>query len=195
MEATNPISLVMEIVQARFYYCPYQTLNLIDDSSKVLAAHRNIDSPSNISEAAVEKGKAASGCLRKYAAAVVNYTSLTKIYGLEQCTPDISKLDYGKCLDVAMNSITIHASGQLGASMVRYSCVLRFETYKFFQPMADAPAPPASQSPPPLSTDTSGDSSNKSRTIITTTASAVLIMVLLCLFLRLRKRKHNINVE
>ncbi|KAK3039731.1 hypothetical protein RJ639_027072 [Escallonia herrerae] len=118
-----------------------------------------------------------------------------------ECTPDISKLDCGKCLDVAMNSITIHASGQLGASMVRYSCVLRFDTYKFFQPTADAPPPPCStpappvpQSPPPLSTDTS-DSSNKFRTIITTTASDMLTVVLLCLFLRLRKRKHNINVE
>ncbi|KAK2974805.1 hypothetical protein RJ640_005589 [Escallonia rubra] len=62
---------------------------------------------------------AAPGGLRKYAAAVANYTSLTKIYGLELCTPDISKLECGKCLDVAMNGVTIHASGRLGASMGR----------------------------------------------------------------------------
>ncbi|KAK3039737.1 hypothetical protein RJ639_027078, partial [Escallonia herrerae] len=46
--------------------------------------------------------RAASSGVRKYAADVVNYTSLLKIYGLEQCTPDISKLDCGRCLDMAM---------------------------------------------------------------------------------------------
>ncbi|KAK2974803.1 hypothetical protein RJ640_005587 [Escallonia rubra] len=56
--------------------------------------------------------RAASGVVRKYAAAVVNYTSLTKIYGLAQCTPDISKLDCGKCLDAAMNEIPRYASGK-----------------------------------------------------------------------------------
>ncbi|KAK3039727.1 hypothetical protein RJ639_027068 [Escallonia herrerae] len=61
--------------------------------------------------------RAASVGLRKYAAAVVNYTGLTKIYGLEQCTPDISKLDCGKCLDVAMTGITIRASGKIGIAV------------------------------------------------------------------------------
>ncbi|KAK2998066.1 hypothetical protein RJ639_025924 [Escallonia herrerae] len=107
--------------------------------------------------------RAASGGKRKYAADVVNYTSLSKIYGLEQCTPDISKLDCGKCLEAAMSEIPRYASGKLGAGIVRYSCHLRFETYPFFQLAADAPppsrsppAPPTPQSPPPLSTDTPG---------------------------------------
>ncbi|KAK3010336.1 hypothetical protein RJ639_010938 [Escallonia herrerae] len=78
--------------------------------------------------------RATSGVVRKYAADVVNDTSLSKIYGLEQCTPDISKLDCGKCLDVAMGEITRYASGKVGAAITRYSCVLRFETYEFFQP-------------------------------------------------------------
>ncbi|KAK3012028.1 hypothetical protein RJ639_011359 [Escallonia herrerae] len=86
--------------------------------------------------------RAASGVVRKYAADVVDYTSLSKIYGLEQCTPDISKLDCGKCLDVAMSEILRYASGKVGAGIVRYSCVLLFETYMFFQPAADTTPPP-----------------------------------------------------
>ncbi|KAK3039726.1 hypothetical protein RJ639_027067 [Escallonia herrerae] len=93
--------------------------------------------------------QAASGVVQKYAAAVVNYTSLTKIYGLAQCTPDISKLDCGKCLDAAMNEIPRYASGKVGAGIVRYSCVLRFETYQFFQLAVDAPPPPRSTPAPP----------------------------------------------
>ncbi|KAK2974797.1 hypothetical protein RJ640_005581 [Escallonia rubra] len=61
--------------------------------------------------------RASSGGVRKYAAKVVSYTSLSKIYGLEQCTPDISKLDCGKCLDAAMNDIT-YASGKIGAAII-----------------------------------------------------------------------------
>ncbi|KAK2991005.1 hypothetical protein RJ640_005487 [Escallonia rubra] len=61
--------------------------------------------------------QAASGVVKKYAADVVKYTNLSKIYGLAQCTPDISKLDCGKCLDVAMNDITNHASGKVGAAI------------------------------------------------------------------------------
>ncbi|KAK2980467.1 hypothetical protein RJ640_015990 [Escallonia rubra] len=44
---------------------------------------------------------AAAGGVRKYAADVADYTSLFKIYAVEQCTPDISVMDCGRCLDVA----------------------------------------------------------------------------------------------
>ncbi|KAK3039725.1 hypothetical protein RJ639_027066 [Escallonia herrerae] len=106
--------------------------------------------------------QASSDGVRKYAAKVVSYTSLSKIYGLEQCTPDIAKLHCEKCLDDAINDIT-HASGKVGALIIRYSCVLRFEMYQFFQLAVDAPPPPRStpaplapQSPPPLSTGSTG---------------------------------------
>ncbi|KAK3039738.1 hypothetical protein RJ639_027079 [Escallonia herrerae] len=151
------------------------------------------------------RDRAAAGGVRKYAADEAKYTSLVTIYGLEQCTPDISVQHCKSCLDLARNDVVLYASGKVGAFAIRYSCVLRFETYSFFQPMADAPppplrgtpAPPPLQSPPPLSTDTPGGSSNKFRTtiIIAVLTTSALIVVLLCLFLRLRKRKQNVNVE
>ncbi|KAK2991008.1 hypothetical protein RJ640_005490 [Escallonia rubra] len=59
------------------------------------------------------RDKAAAGGVRKFAADAVNYTSLSKIYATEQCTPDISEMDCGRCLDMARNGVTIHASGRL----------------------------------------------------------------------------------
>ncbi|KAK3024822.1 hypothetical protein RJ639_045039 [Escallonia herrerae] len=141
--------------------------------------------------------QAAAGGARKYAADVANYTNLLKIYAAEQCTPDISVTDCGRCLDVARTDVTTYCNGRLGCSSIKPSCVLRFETYQFFQPPADAPPPSRSPPPPPAPQpppDTPGGGNNKSRTIIIIaipTASAVLIMVLICLFLRSRKEKQN----
>ncbi|KAK3024824.1 hypothetical protein RJ639_045041 [Escallonia herrerae] len=143
----------------------------------------------------------AAAATRKYAADEANYTSFSKIYGLEQCTPDISEADCGRCLDMARIDMTNSCSGKAGATSVRYSCVLRFELYQFYQPTAGAPPPPpprGTESPPPSSTDTPGGGSNKSRTIIVVvipTASVVLIVFLICLFLRLRKRKQNMSMR
>ncbi|KAK3000484.1 hypothetical protein RJ639_021033 [Escallonia herrerae] len=88
------------------------------------------------------RDRAAAGVVRKYAADVADYTSLSKIYALEQCTPDISVMDCGRCLDVARTDVTTYCNGRLGCSSIKPSCVLRYETYEFFQPPADAPPPP-----------------------------------------------------
>ncbi|KAK3024844.1 hypothetical protein RJ639_045061 [Escallonia herrerae] len=105
------------------------------------------------------RDRAAAAATRKYAADEANYTSFSKIYGLEQCTPDISEADCGRCLDMARIDMTNSCSGKVGATSVRYSCVLRFELYQFYQPTAGAPPPPpprGTESPPPSSTDTPG---------------------------------------
>ncbi|KAK3024830.1 hypothetical protein RJ639_045047 [Escallonia herrerae] len=93
---------------------------------------------------------AAVGGVRKYAANVANYTSLLKIYAVEQCTPDISEMDCGRCLDVAMSDVTNYCNGKVGCFSIKPSCVLRYETYQFYQALADAPPPPRS-TPAPLS--------------------------------------------
>ncbi|KAK3024826.1 hypothetical protein RJ639_045043 [Escallonia herrerae] len=103
------------------------------------------------------RGRAAAAATRKYAAGEANYTNFSKIYGLEQCTPDISEADCGRCLDMARIDMTYFCGGKVGATSVRYSCVLRFELYQFYEPTAHAPPPPrGTGSPPPFSTDTPG---------------------------------------
>ncbi|KAK2986536.1 hypothetical protein RJ640_005578 [Escallonia rubra] len=55
---------------------------------------------------------AAAGGVRKYAADVANYTSLLKIYAVEQCTPDISVMDCGRCLDAVMTDVSTYCNGK-----------------------------------------------------------------------------------
>ncbi|KAK3024959.1 hypothetical protein RJ639_042766 [Escallonia herrerae] len=110
------------------------------------------------------RDQAAAGSLRKYAADVANYTNILRFYATEQCTPDISELDCKSCLNSAMKDVTTDCNGRLGCSSIKPSCVLRYETYQFFQTAADAsaptplvaPTPPMPQSPPPIPTNTPG---------------------------------------
>ncbi|KAK3024980.1 hypothetical protein RJ639_042787 [Escallonia herrerae] len=85
------------------------------------------------------RDQAAAGSLRKYAADVVNYKPLLRFYATEQCTPDISELDCKSCLNSAIKDVTTYCNGRLGCSSIKPSCALRFETYQFFQLVADAP--------------------------------------------------------
>ncbi|KAK2986528.1 hypothetical protein RJ640_005570, partial [Escallonia rubra] len=65
------------------------------------------------------RDRAAAAATRKYAADEANYTSFSKIYGLEQCTPDISEADCGRCLDMAKFDMTNSCSGKIGVTSVR----------------------------------------------------------------------------
>ncbi|KAK3024977.1 hypothetical protein RJ639_042784 [Escallonia herrerae] len=83
---------------------------------------------------------------------MTSYENYRSFYAMEQCTPDISKLDGGKCLDLATKDIFSCCSGL---------CVIRFEPYPFYTadarpppPLAAPPPPILLQSPPPVSTNT-----------------------------------------
>ncbi|KAK2991014.1 hypothetical protein RJ640_005496 [Escallonia rubra] len=56
------------------------------------------------------RDRAAAGGVRKYAKGDISYRGHWAIYAMEQCTPDISKLDCGKCLNVATNFMLGYAS-------------------------------------------------------------------------------------
>ncbi|KAK3024966.1 hypothetical protein RJ639_042773 [Escallonia herrerae] len=101
---------------------------------------------------------------RKYAQEMTCYKDYRKTYAMEQCTPDISKLDCGKCLDLATKDIFSYCSGLYSCFYVRYSCVIRFEPYGPYlfytvdarppPPLVAPPPPILLQSPPPVSTNT-----------------------------------------
>ncbi|KAK2986532.1 hypothetical protein RJ640_005574 [Escallonia rubra] len=57
------------------------------------------------------RDRAAAGGVRKYAADATIYTSPMKIYAVEQCTPDISVMECGRCLDTAMTDVSAHCNG------------------------------------------------------------------------------------
>lgn len=93
------------------------------------------------------RSKAASGdWRRKFATGDANVTSFQRIYGLMQCTPDLSQLSCSNCLEGATNEIPTCCDGKKGGRVVKPSCNLRYETYRFYGYTA-ANAPPPAKSP------------------------------------------------
>jgi len=68
-------------------------------------------------------------------------SSNTTIYALLQCTPDISKQNCTECLQSALSEISTFCDGKMGGQYLGPSCSVRYETYLFFEPIVDAPAP------------------------------------------------------
>lgn len=98
-------------------------------------------------------GKAADGGTDRKFALGQNTSTLATIYGLAQCTPDLSVQECTQCLQAALAKIPLFSYGKIGGDAVVPSCILRYEVYNFFYPAAEAPAPSpplaTPESPPP----------------------------------------------
>ncbi|KAK2991003.1 hypothetical protein RJ640_005485 [Escallonia rubra] len=98
------------------------------------------------------------GSTRKFATGkTVGPDNLT-IYGLVQCTPDISGPQCSSCLDMAMEWYPSRCCGQLGCRILSPSCNFRYEITAFYnESPADAlpPAAPPPATPPTLHAGTS----------------------------------------
>nr|XP_025679208.1 cysteine-rich receptor-like protein kinase 25 [Arachis hypogaea] len=125
---------------------------------------------------------------RKYAAASVNSTGFQNIYGVVQCTPDLSSLECDQCLEGHVSDIPACCDGKKGGRVLSPSCYIRYEVYPFFQPTAanNAP-PPSSLSQPPHSSSTPTSSSegqgqgktNTLRIVIFVAVPTVIVSVLI----------------
>ena len=94
---------------------------------------------------------------RKFAAANVSVSVFQTIYGLVQCTPDLSEQACSECLTGAISEIPQCCDGKRGGRILRPSCNFRYEIYRFYD-LTDVKIPPAPAPKvsvlPPLSTDT-----------------------------------------
>ncbi|KAF7139006.1 hypothetical protein RHSIM_Rhsim07G0195500 [Rhododendron simsii] len=89
------------------------------------------------------RSKAASGgARRKFATNDTAGPDFQNIYGLMQCTPDLSEIDCNNCLQLSAQQIPHYFGGETGGTILAPSCTLRYETYQFFaKNPADAPPP------------------------------------------------------
>lgn len=96
-----------------------------------------------------------------FATKEVNVTSFDRIYGLVQCTQDITAPECHKCLVGCINDIPKCCGGQEGGRVLTPSCNIRYEAKPFYQ----APSPPPDFQPSlpspnsggkPICTSTSG---------------------------------------
>ncbi|XP_017234646.1 cysteine-rich receptor-like protein kinase 10 isoform X1 [Daucus carota subsp. sativus] len=107
------------------------------------------------------------------------------IYGLMQCTPDLSSTQCSNCLDKAIENIPTCCSGRTGGQVLKPSCRLRFEIGPFYDgtPSVDIQTPSAKQPPAVAGTD-----NNKKQTIIiivvVIVGTVTLLLVLFCIYKR-----------
>uniref|UniRef100_F6I3J4 Cysteine-rich receptor-like protein kinase 25 n=1 Tax=Vitis vinifera TaxID=29760 RepID=F6I3J4_VITVI len=77
------------------------------------------------------------------------FNASTKIYGLAQCTPDLSGSDCRRCLENIFSRIPNCCYGKQGARILGPSCNFRYEVYPFYGDFAAAaPLAPSPLSPP-----------------------------------------------
>ncbi|KAJ7981336.1 Cysteine-rich repeat secretory protein [Quillaja saponaria] len=68
-----------------------------------------------------------------YATGEVELEESKKLYGLIQCTRDLSREDCQKCLDDAISDLPNCCDGKEGGRVVGASCNIRYEIYPFFK--------------------------------------------------------------
>lgn len=73
-------------------------------------------------------GKASSNP-KLYATGEMELEKSVKLYGLTQCTRDLSSGDCKKCLDDAINELPNCCDGKEGGRVVGGSCNFRYEIY------------------------------------------------------------------
>ncbi|XP_074267278.1 cysteine-rich receptor-like protein kinase 15 [Silene latifolia] len=125
----------------------------------------------------------------KYATGAVQYSSSDTVYGLVQCTPDLSYYDCKKCL---VDMIATFPSCK-GSRLFWTSCNARFEINHFFDgnvnvtgtvPLSLPPQPPPttpSPQPPPIRNSTGPMIISRSGKNKTSTNKAIAIAVVLAL--------------
>lgn len=76
---------------------------------------------------------------RLFSAGEANYTNDQMVYGLVQCTKDISASDCNGCLESAISVIPVCCSGSQGGRVLAKSCNLRYELYPFVNDDSSVP--------------------------------------------------------
>ncbi|KAL1342750.1 cysteine-rich receptor-like protein kinase 26 [Arachis hypogaea] len=150
-------------------------------------------------------GKAASGnSERKFAASSSKGPGFQTVYGLVQCTPDLSQQDCYACLIQAITEIPQCCDSKKGGRILEPSCNFRYEIYPFYDlaNVTPPPAPAPDSATHPSSTDTDltqGKSSNTSRNvviaIVVPITALVILIILICIYLRRRRMRSPTQVE
>ncbi|CDP21285.1 unnamed protein product [Coffea canephora] len=98
----------------------------------------------------------------KFAVQEANYSPSQRIYALGQCTPDLSRNDFEKCLRNAIFQISGYCSNSLGCKVMSFSCNIRYALYKFYSSVSPTPKPASNLGPtalpfPPPSNSTNSE--------------------------------------
>ncbi|KAJ0097420.1 hypothetical protein Patl1_27482 [Pistacia atlantica] len=129
--------------------------------------------------------KKAVGSSNFFATETVNPSTVTRLYGLAQCTPDIVSSDCNKCLDDCVSEMSECCYGKEGGRVYKPSCNIRFEMYPFYSQPPPPPPPPPPPSLPPLgpppqpASSTSGNRQISPKRIIEIGVPTVLVFTII----------------
>ncbi|XP_061353828.1 cysteine-rich receptor-like protein kinase 44 isoform X1 [Gastrolobium bilobum] len=146
------------------------------------------------------KGAAALGDSRgKYATDNVTGPNFQSIYGLVQCTPDLSWQGCNDCLDGAISQIPSCCNNRRGGRVVGPSCNIRYESYRFYDPTSrlDPSIPPPTLTPLPLPSSQGKSNTSQTAIVIAVPVVAVVVLVLcfICIYLRAKKPRKYFETE
>ncbi|XP_019086461.1 PREDICTED: cysteine-rich receptor-like protein kinase 19 isoform X1 [Camelina sativa] len=133
----------------------------------------------------------AANSSRKLSTIKIYLTELQTVYGLLQCTPDLTRQDCLSCLQSSIDRIPLY---QIGARFNYPSCNARYEVYPFYNESAiETPPisalPPASAPQPPRP----GEGRNSSVIVIAVVVPiTVLFLLFIAVFYFRTKRKRTI---
>ncbi|XP_059661356.1 cysteine-rich receptor-like protein kinase 25 isoform X1 [Cornus florida] len=142
------------------------------------------------------------GSAKNFAGTETNYSSFQKLYGLVQCTPDLSSDVCNICLREAIGRFPSCCDIKLGGRVLFPSCNIRYEFYPFFNLTASttpasapvpAPALPLSPPAPPVSTSkgNGGLSTAEIIAIVVPIIVAVLLFSIGFWCIVMKKKKYN----
>ncbi|KAH7837399.1 hypothetical protein Vadar_013398 [Vaccinium darrowii] len=141
---------------------------------------------------------------KKFATREVNYSLLQPMYGLAQCTPDLSDSQCYTCLRNCISEFPSCCNAKQGGRVLFHSCNVRYEMYPFYNVSFGAASPPPSPvlppppPPPPTTTTTirsrgnGGISSQVIIAIVVPTGVAIMLFIAGFFWLTRRaKKKYN----
>ncbi|CAL5408502.1 unnamed protein product [Camellia sinensis] len=135
------------------------------------------------------------GSAKKFATSQANYSSLQTLYGLAQCTPDLTDLDCNKCLRDSISNFPSCCDGNQGARVLFPSCNVRYELYPFYNVTATAPPPPPPPPPPAAAASSPGKGGMSTQVLVAIVVSiggCLLVILGSCLICRKRKKKYDV---
>ncbi|XP_042497407.1 cysteine-rich receptor-like protein kinase 10 isoform X2 [Macadamia integrifolia] len=120
-----------------------------------------------------------------YAVAENNYTASENLYGLVQCTMDLSKIDCHRCLQIEIEELPHCCYNPRGARLMSRNCYLRYELYDFYTGKSGYNSPSVPKS--------SGGQKKVSKNVLFIVASACIAGILLsfCIYCRMVRERSQ----
>ncbi|KAH7662222.1 Non-specific serine/threonine protein kinase protein [Dioscorea alata] len=175
---------------------------LSSDTPRIIVNGGNASNPSALNQQLnVLMDEASSDAPKspeRFAVGVRNFSQFEYIFGMVECTRDLSSGDCARCLAEVVSLLPINGFGKIGARVFRINCVARFEIYAFF-PFSLLPSPPPGNGPGSTGsrTTTMTDGKSKNGTLVLVIAVVlplvvvgILLVAAICLYSLWRKRRR-----